>query len=392
MIGISCRGERRFEVDPEKTALLVIDMQRDFIDPEGMCARLGDNPALMRAIVPRVGRLTEWARAQGMRIVHTREGYAADLSDMQPPKRARWPLEEMAGPLGRYLIRGEAGHDFVADLKPHPGEWVIDKPGFGAFTRTDLEDRLRAAGVEDLILCGVTTSCCVQTTMREAVDRGFRCLTVADCCAAVELDDHDRALDLIASEGNLFGWVCDLSDIAGQMDRAADPTVTVRSMVDADADAVMAIYADGIATGQATFQDQPGEWPAFSAGKLTVPRLVACDPKDGILGFAVLSPTSTRPVYKGVCEVSVYVSGAARGRGVGNMLMQHLVTDSEAAGIWLLTASIFPENPASLLLHTTHGFRCVGRHRGPARMTYGPMAGQWRDTLRLERRSAVAGI
>ena len=117
------------------------------------------------------------------------------------------------GPLGRFLIRGEAGHDFVDELRPAQGEAVVDKPGFGAFYRTDLEGMLRAAGVTHLILSGITTQCCVHSTLREAVDRGFWCLTVADCCAAIETAWHDATMSLIPSEGHLFGWICDLDDL-----------------------------------------------------------------------------------------------------------------------------------------------------------------------------------
>ncbi len=383
---VTCRGGHRLKLPSGgRTALLVIDMQRDFIDPQGMCAVLGDDPAFARAIVPRVERLTEWARVQGHAVFHTREGYAPDLSDMHAAKRARrGPVSE--GPLGRFLIRGEVGHDFIDRLRPQPGEPVIDKPGFGAFHATDLDTRLRQRGITHLILCGVTTSCCVHTTLREAVDRGYTCLTVADCCAALELDDHDRALDLIASEGDLFGWVCDLNALAVEgPPRRHD--CTIRAMTSDDADAVMAIYAEGIETGHATFQTDPGDWDGFSSGKLAAPRLIAEAPDGSLLGFAVLSQVSARPVYRGICEVSIYVADRTKGRGVGHALLGDLVTKSEEAGIWTLTAGIFPENKASLILHAAHGFRCLGRQRAAAIMPMGPMAGQWRDVLRLERRS-----
>lgn len=385
-MSVTCRGGHRLTLpDGGRTALLVIDMQRDFIDPQGMCAVLGDDPAFARAIVPRVERLTDWARAAGHIVIHTREGYAPDLSDMHAAKRARRePVDE--GPLGRFLIRGEAGHDFVDRLRPAPGEMVIDKPGFGAFHGTDLDAQLRDAGITHLILSGVTTSCCVQTTLREAIDRGYFCLTVADCCAALELDDHDRALDLIASEGDLFGWICDLSDLTGEAPPRGSKC-NIRAMTGDDADAVMAVYAEGIETGHATFQSDPGGWAGFDAGKLPEPRWVALDDDGSVLGFAVLSPVSARPVYRGICEVSIYVADRAKGRGIGHALMTALIEASEAAGIWTLTAGIFPENKASLILHAAHGFRCLGRQRAAAVMPMGPMAGKWRDVLRLERRS-----
>jgi nicotinamidase-related amidase/L-amino acid N-acyltransferase YncA len=370
-------------VDPARTALIVVDMQRDFLDPLGMVEQEGDDATLLRAILPRVRRLVDWARDRGLTVVHTREGYAPDLSDMNPVKRARYGANA-AGPLGRFLIRGEAGHDFHPDMMPGPGEWVIDKPGFGAFFATDLESRLRGAGVETLILCGVTTGCCVSSTLREAVDRGFDCVTVADCCAAIELDDHDRALDLIAGEGHLFGAVTTLAAIAGPSPRPLPPGVALRPMTDADAEPVLAIYEEGITTGHATFQETTGSWEDFKTGKSPTPRLVATV-EDRVLGFATVSPTSTRAIYRGVQEVSLYVSSAATGRGIGHALMARLVEDAREAGLWQLTAGIFPENKASLILHAAHGFRCVGRQARAGRMPYGPLAGQWRDVLRLHR-------
>lgn len=386
---IACWQGRSLNLPIEKTALLVIDMQRDFLDPHGMCEVLGDDPALMRAIIPRVERLTAWARAQDLKIVHTREGYAPDLSDMHAAKRDRQgPVTE--GPLGRFLIRGEPGHDFVEPLRPRVGEVVIDKPGFGAFHGTDLHEVLVQSGITHLVLCGVTTSCCVQSTLREAVDRGFTCVTVADCCAALELDDHDRALDLIASEDHLFGWICDLSALAGPAPVRA-PNCTLREMREEDGPAVMAIYAEGIATGHATYQTETGDWASFTAGKLPAPRLVACDDDGSVLGYAVLSPTSSRAIYRGVCEISIYITGTARGRGVGHALMERLLKEADQAGVWTITSGIFPENKASLLLHAAHGFRCLGRQIAPGLMPVGPMQGQWRDVVRLERRVPVDG-
>jgi len=218
IIRIPCQGGRDFTFVPGTTAFLAIDMQKDFLDPGGWCAvRYGD-PADMRAIVPRFKALTALARATGCTIIHTREGYAPDLSDVHPMKAARGVVGE-PGPLGRFLIRGEAGHDFVDALRPAPGEAVVDKPGFGAFYRTDLEAMLRSAGITHLILAGITTQCCVHSTLREAVDRGFWCLTVADCCAAIETAWHDAAMALIPSEAHLFGWICELGDLR----RALEP-------------------------------------------------------------------------------------------------------------------------------------------------------------------------
>lgn len=149
---------------------------------------------------------------------------------------------------------------------------------------------------------------------------------------------------------------------------------------------VRRIYEEGIATGNATFEAEPPTWDAFDAGRLRSPRLVAQGPSGAVLGWAVLSPVSSRCVYGGVAEVSVYVAADARGRGVGTRLLGALVERSEAEGLWTLQAGIFPENEATLALHRKHGFREVGR-----RERIGRMDGRWRDTLLLERRSAVVG-
>lgn len=157
----------------------------------------------------------------------------------------------------------------------------------------------------------------------------------------------------------------------------------IRPLLPTDWPPVRRIYAEGIATGNATFEQTPPEWEEWDAGKLAHPRLVA--EADGVVvGWAALSPTSKRAVYRGVTEVSVYVAGAARGRGVGRALLSTLVEQSEAAGIWTLQAGIFPENAASVRLHEQAGFRIVGR-----RERIGLMHGVWRDVLLMERRSRV---
>ena len=203
---VACRADRTFTFDPRRTALLSIDMQVDFLTEAD-----GTSNA-MAAIVPAVHRLQKSMRQCGAMLIHTRESYAPDLSDVSSAKAA---LDYVGKPgaNGRYLVRGEAGCEFTAALKPEAGEPVLDKPSFGAFVSTDLDARLKAADIENLILCGVTTECCVHSTLREAVDRDYRCLTVADCCAAPEQVWHDAAISLIAAEGHLFGWVCNVADI-----------------------------------------------------------------------------------------------------------------------------------------------------------------------------------
>jgi nicotinamidase-related amidase len=187
-------------------------MQRDFLAPDGLCGQLGLDLGPVRAIVPRVAALLDAARSAGLYIVHTREGYAPDLSDVNPYKRSRGGIGQ-PGPLGRCLIRGEPGHDFIDELRPLPGEAVVDKPGYGAFYRTDLQELLAARGIDHLIVTGVTTQCCVQSTLREAVDRGYFCLTVADACAAFEPAHHAATIDVIQSEDHLFGWIADTDEV-----------------------------------------------------------------------------------------------------------------------------------------------------------------------------------
>jgi nicotinamidase-related amidase len=206
-IAVRCDDGRTFAARPRETALLVIDMQRDFLDADGMSAVTGTDVAPLRAIVPNVAAVTAAARRAGVAVIHTREGYAADLADV--PRHRLGGMLGRPGPLGRFLVRGEPGHDFVAELMPAPGEAVIDKPGFSAFSRTGLAERLEAAGITRLVLCGVTTQCCVHSTLRSAVDRGYWCLTLADACAAFEPEVHAAALRLIRAENNLFGWIAD---------------------------------------------------------------------------------------------------------------------------------------------------------------------------------------
>jgi nicotinamidase-related amidase len=203
---VPCVAGREFVFAPDKAALLLIDMQKDFLAPGGLCDSLGEDIAAMRPIIPRIQRLLAGLRGAGVRAIHTREGYAPDLSDVNPLKRSR-SIVGRPGPLGRLLIRGEPGHDFIDELRPEPGERVVDKPGFGAFFRTDLEEHLRAAGITHLLIAGVTSQCCIQSSLREAVDRGFFCLTLADCCAAVEPQLHEATLTAIQGENHLFGWI-----------------------------------------------------------------------------------------------------------------------------------------------------------------------------------------
>mgnify|MGYP002628188403 CR=1 FL=1 len=201
--------------DPAATALLVIDMQKDFCAPLGYMHNLGcDLARLERPIAP-IMRLLETARAAGLWIGHTREGYAPDLSDLQPWKKGG-PTNEaigVEGPLGRALVRGEPGWDFLDALPPVAGEHVYDKTSYGAFVTTTLEADLRAAGIANLILTGVTTDCCVTSTLREGLDRGFDCMVLEDCVTAASELRHNAALDIVRHAGGVFGTLGRSDDV-----------------------------------------------------------------------------------------------------------------------------------------------------------------------------------
>ncbi|MBK1659591.1 cysteine hydrolase family protein [Paracraurococcus ruber] len=201
---------------PATTALVVIDMQRDFLEPGGFGASLGNDVSRLGAAVPACAAALAIARRAHLTIVHTREGHRPDLSDCPPAKWERGPPGMRIGdpgPMGRILIRGEPGHDIVPDLAPLPGEVVLDKPGKGAFCQTDLELILRNRGIATLLVCGVTTEVCVNTTVREANDRGFRCVVLGDACASYIPEFHAAGLAMIKAQGGagggIFGWVSD---------------------------------------------------------------------------------------------------------------------------------------------------------------------------------------
>ncbi len=204
------------DLDPSTTALIVIDMQRDFCSPGGYAHQAGLDIARMQAVVGQVKALLVAARAAGLHVFHTREGHLPDLSDCPPAKLARSvaagaPIGS-PGPLGRLLVRGEQGHDFVPELRPLSCEHVIDKPGYGAFHKTTLGALLGAFGIRRLLLCGVTTEVCVHSTLREAVDRGLVCTTVGDATAASQADLQAPALAMIGVEGGILGGVCSTAE------------------------------------------------------------------------------------------------------------------------------------------------------------------------------------
>ena len=204
------------DLDWSKTALLIIDMQRDFLEPGGFGETLGNDVAQLKRAVAPCRAVLDAARGNGMLIIHTREGHLPDLSDAPPAKIARGkPSLRIGdpGPMGRILIRGEAGQDIVPELYPDVGEIVIDKPGKGAFYATELDDVLSKHGIDTLLVCGVTTEVCVNTTVREANDRGYRCVVLADCCASYFPEFHEAGLKMIKAQGGIFGWVSNSAEV-----------------------------------------------------------------------------------------------------------------------------------------------------------------------------------
>jgi len=204
----------RFE--PTRTALILIDMQRDFLEPGGFGEMLGNDVSLLRSTIAPCKALLVAARGVGMMVIHTREGHRPDLADAPPAKISRGhPPRRIGevGPMGRILIRGEPGHGIIPELAPAPGEPVIDKPGKGAFYQTDLALILANGGIQTLIVCGVTTEVCVHTTVREANDRGFRCVVPADAVGSYFPEFQTAALAMITAQGGIFGWVSDSTRI-----------------------------------------------------------------------------------------------------------------------------------------------------------------------------------
>ena len=216
-----------FTFDTAHVALLCIDFQRDFVEPGGFGESLGNDVSLLRSTIEPTRRVLDAARRHGWTVVHTREGHRPDLSDLFPAKRDRGrPTLRIGddGPMGRLLVRGSEGHDIVPELAPAPGEVVLDKPGKGSFYATDLETILRARGITHLVVTGVTTEVCVQSTVREANDRGFESLVLSDCTGSYFPEFYESALAMFKAQGGIVGWVGTSADLLDALDTPEETT------------------------------------------------------------------------------------------------------------------------------------------------------------------------
>ena len=218
-----------FSLVPGQTALIVIDMQRDFLLPGGFGESLGNDVDQLLKVVPPLAALIAAARAAGIMVIHTREGHEPDLSDCPPAKLNRGAPSKRIGDPGKYgriLVRGEYGHDIVDELAPIDGELVIDKPGKGAFYATGLQDALTGAGITQLLVTGVTTEVCVHTTTREANDRGYECLVVSDCVGSYFPEFQRVGLEMVKAQGGIFGWVADTAAVIPALHQLAAPSAS----------------------------------------------------------------------------------------------------------------------------------------------------------------------
>ena len=204
-------------LEPKATALMVIDLQEDFLAEDGYFARSGYDPAPLRAIIPTVNRLIGAARAAGLHVIHTRQGYRGDMADMTPYEKWRRSRAGLDGT--SVLLRSSPGFQISGDIDVAPGDVIVDKTCNGAFTYTDLEHVLRAQGITHLLFSGCTTDVCVHTTLREACDRNFQCLTIADACASGDAYAHEAALHMVTVENGIWGALSDSSAVIEGLSR-----------------------------------------------------------------------------------------------------------------------------------------------------------------------------
>ena len=215
-----------FSLDPQRVALVVIDMQRDFIEPGGFGAVLGNDVSRLLPAIPAVARLLELFRDRGWPVIHTREAHRPDLSDCPPAKRLRGkPGLRIGddGAMGRILIAGEPGNQIVPELAPIPGEIEIDKPGKGMFWATGLHERLQEMGIAQLVFAGVTTEVCVQTSMREANDRGYECLLIEEATESYFPEFKAAAIEMIVAQGGIVGWTAGIASLEQALSQEIAP-------------------------------------------------------------------------------------------------------------------------------------------------------------------------
>jgi nicotinamidase-related amidase len=209
MFHVECDRGQWYDCSPAETALLCIDFEADFLSHEGLCAQRGLPVDRLRRVLGPAARIQKAARERGLFVAHMRECYRPDLADLNAFRKARDTIIGAPGPLGRFLIAGEKGTEIVAELAPLAGEPVVDKAGFNGFFNTPLDSILRGRGITHLVLVGITSQCCVASTLRGAVDLGYFPLLLADACAAWDDRDHDATVSAIFSENHQFGWVSD---------------------------------------------------------------------------------------------------------------------------------------------------------------------------------------
>jgi len=289
-----------YSFPPHATALILIDMQRDFVEPGGFGEALGNDISPLQRIVPTVKKLLEGFRRANIPVIHTQEGHCADLSDCPKSKltRGRSALTiGDRGPMGRILILGESGNDFVSELKPVKGEIVLPKPGKGAFYGTDLDGILRRMNVTHLIVGGVTTEVCVQTTLREANDRGYECLLVEDATESYFPEFKRVTLEMIRAQGGIVGWTATTDQVLTAL-CALPPQTTRPTQPDP------AIYR-GFDGNVARFQDLP--WKPFRDGIEILPLSGGSGPLSAHSALLRYQPGASVPTHTHAGFEHIYV-------------------------------------------------------------------------------------